>query len=351
MSSSPVIYQNVNSGGIMKVPFSFLFTALLCVYPGLTQNISAQETTLAHVPISAEAIKIAEYPLKFDPELGVSWTRLGEGKLYQTELSLVEIPPGGQIPPSRHLSEEIIYIVSGEGYTEMWVRPDEKPRRYEWSTGDALSPSLNAWHQHVNSSSDTPARYVSMRSTPLSRNLFHDEEFLTGSEYVFEERWQIGITQQAQYKGTGTMDLMAGHYIPDLPGRTLQAARGSFGITTRPNGDFAGNRIMQLLVREYQNDGLLPLDGHTHPWEVVYFVLEGEGATLLKKDNEPARIVNWEKGDMYIVEANEYHDNGGRIGADNQDNFPRIMQMRASGYFFGVGNVGEEDHSAIDISE
>ena len=54
---------------------------------------------------------------------------------------------------------------------------------------------------------------------------------------------------------------------------------------------------------------------------------------------------------MYIVEANEYHDNGGRIDANNQNNFPRIMQMRASGYFFDVGNVGEEDHSPIDISE
>ena len=108
---------------------------------------------------------------------------------------------------------------------------------------------------------------------------------------------------------------------------------------------------MQLLVREYRADGLLPLDGHTHPWEVVYFVLEGQGTTLLKRDNEPARLVNWEKGDMFIVEANEYHDNGARLDSVSSPQFSRIMQMRASGYFFGVGNVGEEDHSPIDLNE
>ena len=311
-----------------------------------------EEAIVARLPISDEAVKLSNYPLQFDPELGISSARLGEGKLYQTDLTLVEIPPAGQLPPDRHLAEEMIYIIAGEGYTTMWSRPGEKPQRYQWSAGDILSPSMNAWHQHFNSSSVTPVRYVSMTSTPLSKNLFHNADFLSSSEYVFEKRWQKGISQQPVYKGSDTMDMLAGHLITDLPGRTLQTRTdGSSGITIRPDGDMAGNHILQMLVREYKGVELLPIDGHTHPWEVVYFVLEGEGATLLKRGDERARIVNWEKGDMFIVEANEYHDNGARVGSDPDAPYPRIMQMRASGYFFGVGNVGKEDHSPINLNE
>jgi quercetin dioxygenase-like cupin family protein len=333
--------------GLFNVSPLLVF-ALLGTHP----NLLAQEVNLDKVPLSDETIRYAEYPVRPDPDLGVSSARLGEGSLYQTDLTLVEIPPGGQLPPGRHLAEEMIYIIAGEGYTTMWARPGEKPQRYDWSAGDLLSPSLNAWHQHFNTSPDTPARYVSMTSTPLSNNLYQNREFLLSSEFVFEKRWQQGITQKAEYKGPGTMDMKAGHHLPDLPGRKLQQrADGSSGITIRPDGDMAGNHILQMLVREYQADGLLPLDGHTHPWEVVYFVLEGEGSTLLKRGDEPARIVNWEKGDMFIVEANEYHDNGGRMGSDPGAAYPRIMQMRASGYFFGVGNVGEEDHTPIKLTD
>jgi quercetin dioxygenase-like cupin family protein len=333
----------------MKGPFNLSLFISCCALLGMPVHSIAQEFSLENVSISEEAIVLADHPVQFDPVANVSTARLGEGRLFQTRLVLVEIPPGGQIPPSRHLTEEIIYIIAGEGYTTMWVRPGEPLQRYDWTAGDVLSPSLNAWHQHFNTSPDTPVRYVTITSAPLTQNLFYDEEFLTSSNYVFEDRWQKGISMQPQYKEPDTMDFMAGHYIPDLPGRALQERRGSWGITTRPDGGFAGNRIMQLLVREYQINGLLPLDGHRHPWEVVYLVLEGQGSTLLKRGGEPARLVNWKKGELFIVEANEYHDNGARLDSESDSSFSRIMQMRAMGYFFGVGNVGEEDHTPIEL--
>ena len=337
----------------MKDLYKVFVVMVSCASLATAFKLNAQETILDEIQISDETIKMAEQPVQPDAELGVSMARLGKDRLFQTDLTIVEIPPGGQLPPSRHMAEEIIYIVSGEGYTTMWTHSEEEQQRYDWSAGDMLTPSLNAWHQHFNTSSDTPARYVSMTSTPLMNHHFFDQEFASSIEFVFEDRWQQGINQQPEYKGPDTMDMKVGHYLPDLPGRKLSVrSDGSSGITTRPqHGDLAGNRLMQMMVREYQAQGLLPLDGHTHPWEVVYMVLEGKGSTLLKRENEPARIVNWEKGDMFIVEANEYHDNGGRIGSDLGPPHPRIMQMRASGYFFGVGNVGREDHTPIKLTE
>jgi quercetin dioxygenase-like cupin family protein len=337
---------------MIKVLLNIFACAAACSVIGSPRHALAQEKDiLAGIPVSREIIKLATYPVNLDPELGVLTADLGAGKLHQSDLTLVEIPPGGRTPPDRHLAEEVIYIVSGEGYTSMWMRDGDKPQRYEWKAGDLLSPSLYAWHQHFNTSTDTPARYISMTSTPLTRNLFHNEEFVTASGFMFEDRWQIGVTRQPAYKRPDNIDMVAGHFLPDLPGRKLQGKEGSLGITIRTTGDMAGNRILQTLVREYQGDDpLLPLDGHTHPWEVAYLALEGEGTTLLKNGDKPARLVNWEKGDLYIVEANEYHDNGGRVGTVPKPPYPRLMQMRPSGYFFGLGeHVGVEDHTPIRI--
>jgi hypothetical protein len=47
------------------------------------------------------------------------------------------------------------------------------------------------------------------------------------------------------------------------------------------------------------------------------------------------RRVNWQEGDLFIVEANEYHDNRARPQTRT-----RYLQVKAAGYFRGVGNVG-----------
>jgi len=39
---------------------------------------------------------------------------------------LCEIPPGGQTNPQRYLFEEIVYVASGEGETDIWVPRGDK---------------------------------------------------------------------------------------------------------------------------------------------------------------------------------------------------------------------------------
>ena len=314
-----------------------------CALLGMASILTAQEVPLDEVPLSDETINLARHPVQPDPELGVSTARLGEGSLYQTDLTLVEIPPGGQLPPDRHLAEEMIYIVAGEGYTTMWTRPGEQPQRYDWSAGDLLSPSLNAWHQHFNSSADTPARYVSLTTAPLTNNLFHNPEFVSSSDLVFEERWQQGITQRPEYKtpdlskGRDNVDMWAGHLLPDLPDRKMNQRRENvLGINTRPAGDMAGNHILELSMREYHD---LQRHPSQYPRETIIYILAGEGTTILQRGDEPARRLNWEKGDLFFVEANEHFDNGARIGSVPNPPYPRILMLKPAGYFIGIGNI------------
>src|SRR5262245_48025555 len=89
------------------------------------------------------------HPVKFDARLGASTAVLSESKgLKQMSVTLVELPPGKQVAPRRELAEEMIYIVSGKGYSEIWNGKDGKKIRYDWKAGDLLSPSLNSFRQH-----------------------------------------------------------------------------------------------------------------------------------------------------------------------------------------------------------
>ena len=304
-------------------------------------------------PSMEETVDLRTHSVRYEPRLGVSTARLGEGRLHQMDATLVEIPPGGKQEPHRHLSEEVIYIVSGQGYTTMWKQQGEEPQRYEWKAGDYLSPSLNVWHQHVNTSSEQPARYVSMTSTPLTYNLFHNPEFLSSSGFVFEGRWEQGVSQEPVYTPKGGYEtpevvrMRAGHYLPDLPGRKMERrAEDVLGITILPEGDMAGNHVMEMEVRELQGGNRsvhVGYSGHRHPWETVYVMLKGEGYSILQKPGEKSRRVDWRAGDFLIVEANEFHDHRTNADSEGWSN----LQVKPSGYFHGVGNVGGTDNTPI----
>ena len=218
-----------------------------------------------------------------------------------------------------------------------------KKEQYNWKAGDLISPSLNTWHQHINTS-DSPARYVSFTTTPVSLNLYHNKQFINNSDFVFEDRWQYGISQKPEYTPEGGFEsstvvrMRVGHMLPNIVSRELkQRRKGAYGITILPEGDLAGNRLLEMEVREKIGGQFTDSEAHMHrhPWEVAYIVLDGAGYSNLQRTGESKRVLNWKKGDMYIIEANEYHDNRPR-----EDMTTRYLQVKVSGYFHEVGNVG-----------
>jgi quercetin dioxygenase-like cupin family protein len=306
--------------------------------------LGGEQLVLAqNVTPGSERIRLADYPVKQDNNYGAAIARIGAGRLHQLDATLVEIPPGGQLPPHRHLAEEIIYFVSGTGHTLMWNKQGGKKEQYNWKAGDLISPSLNSWHQHINTS-DSPARYVSFTTTPVSLNLYHNMQFINNSDFVFEDRWQYAIKQKPEYTPEGGFEsstvvrMRVGHMLPNIVSRELrQRRKGTYGITILPEGDLAGNRLLEMEVREKIGGQFTDSEAHMHrhPWEVAYIVLDGAGYTNLQRTGESKRVLNWQKGDMYIIEANEYHDNRPR-----EDMTTRYLQVKVSGYFHDVGNVG-----------
>lgn len=282
-----------------------------------------------------ETLRPKEMALKLDAALGVPAARIGVGKLHQVDVTVIEIPPGGKLAPHRHLAEEMIYIVSGKGYTEIWNSKSGKKQKYAWTEGDMLSPTLNAWHQHFNASNSTPARYISITTTPLTKNVFNNSAFLNANDFSFDDRWELSQREPQHYgnakTGPDTVRYVAGQLFPNLIHRDL-GDRGSkmLGITIDPEGDMAGNQLFEVEVRQFTNpDSTSP--EHRHFWEVVYYILSGNGYVTMQKKGEAERRMNWKEGDLFIVEANEYHNHRPiSIGA-------RFLQFKASGYFRRVG--------------
>jgi mannose-6-phosphate isomerase-like protein (cupin superfamily) len=72
-----------------------------------------------------------------------------------------EIPPGKSLTPTRHLFEEIIFVLDGRGSTTVWNDQGQRVT-FEWQPGTLIVPP-NMWlHQHFNTG-PTPARYLAFK--------------------------------------------------------------------------------------------------------------------------------------------------------------------------------------------
>lgn len=88
-----------------------------------------------------------------------------------TDLYIQEISPGGKSGKHRHMSEELIFVLQGEGYdlhwdptavmrdTVEWKWPEE-PQKFEWEEEDVIFIPTNTAHQHVNASDDEAVRLL-----------------------------------------------------------------------------------------------------------------------------------------------------------------------------------------------
>jgi len=81
------------------------------------------------------------------------------------------IAPGSASGKHRHMSEEIFLVLEGKGYDLHWdVNFDcadefiwdweQEPKRFDWEEGDFVYIPPFANHQHFNSDSEKPARFV-----------------------------------------------------------------------------------------------------------------------------------------------------------------------------------------------
>jgi quercetin dioxygenase-like cupin family protein len=110
-------------------------------------------------------------------------------KLNVLDVYLQELPPGGRSGQHRHWSEEYIYVLEGRGRDLHWDvaaevgdqyewRWDDEPSEHEWAEGDVVMIPPNTIHQHFNTDTAHPARFISATNRLYKRVGYPDLEQL-----------------------------------------------------------------------------------------------------------------------------------------------------------------------------
>lgn len=82
------------------------------------------------------------------------------------------VPPGSKSGRHRHLAEEILYVVEGQGYDlhqdcdveitdDYHWKPQDKIQKFEYEAGDVIYVPPNTIHQHFNGDPKRPLRLIS----------------------------------------------------------------------------------------------------------------------------------------------------------------------------------------------
>jgi len=142
---------------------------------------------------------------------------------------LVEITPGGQSEPERHMYEENVYILSGRGATRIWL-DGQSAESFEWTAGSFFSIPLNAWYQHFNVGAE-PARYVAVTDAPPVMRRARDDDFVFNNPFQFTSRYRPGGSQFAGGK-LYNRRVWETNFVPNAPDMALYGwkARGAGGI-------------------------------------------------------------------------------------------------------------------------
>ena len=278
------------------------------------------------------ATNVKNLPTRPDADSGMEVARIAED-LKQLEVFVGKLAPGRQSNPQRHLYEQMIYVIEGDGHTLIWENENAEPVRLDWEAGDLLSPPLNHRYQHHNDSSNQDAVLFNVTTKPLSEVLYGKNDFLSQVDYSFdsimEEYYPIEEPIPTGTVTTAYVEMKGGLLVKNIKSRELPYNRpGHWGISFLPNlgNSMAGNRLFELEIFEMEPPTDSPY--HRHPWEVIYFALDGSGGGIFHLPNQPPEYLEFKEGDVFFERSNKYHWHAPRNGSRY-----RIIQIKASNWF------------------
>lgn len=229
---------------------------------------------------------------------------------------ICEIPAAGRLLPQKHLYEEMIVVLDGEGQTDIWNEGGDKVT-CKWKAGTLFAVPLNAWHRHVNSG-EKPARYLAVTDAPPVIDLFHNDDFIANNPFVFRDRFN-GETDYFSSNGklileTEKEKMWISNYIPNVENFQLQdfeaRAKGGKSIRFELSGNTMASHISEFEVGVYKK-------AHRHAPGAHILILEGEGYTLLWHEGQPIKRFDWQRGSFIVPGRDQFHQhfNTGNIPA------------------------------------
>lgn len=275
--------------------------------------------------------EVVDLPGKSDPETGMKVARIAED-LKQLEVFVGKLDPNGKSKAQKHLYEKMIYVIEGRGHTLIWRDEKSDPVRLDWEAGDLFSTPVNFRHQHVNDSSSEEAALYHVTTKPLidivlgegfGQNVQYADDSIWEEYYPIKEPVPTGNVTEAY------VEMKGGFIVKNIDDMELPYNRpGHFGIAFLPfeGRNMAGNNLFELQIFDLEPPTESPYN--SHPWEVVYYVLKGNGAGLFHMEGEPPEYLTFEEGDVFFERSNKWHWHAPLKGSKY-----RIIQIKASAWF------------------
>jgi len=150
----------------------------------------SQEREIADSQLK-KTIKPSEMPWEDSPQGRIKHIvneKMGT-RMNAIDAYIQELPPGGRSGKHRHMAEEFLYILEGEGYDLHWDveaeikdeynwKISDHPDKWEWEESDCVYIPPATVHQHFNRSNEKPARFISARNRVYRHIGFKDLEQL-----------------------------------------------------------------------------------------------------------------------------------------------------------------------------
>ena len=157
-------------------------------YQSPYRRFQAQEGIPVHTGFAVNLYTVKMAPWKRQgPGVTGSYVNL-DGAAGLVDIMVWEMAVGAQTRPERHLFEEQMMVLSGEGETHIWQSDPAKKVVVPWRRGTVVSPPLNTWHQHFNKGKE-PARLAAATDLPTKLNAFGNPDFLFSDTYNFTDRY------------------------------------------------------------------------------------------------------------------------------------------------------------------
>jgi mannose-6-phosphate isomerase-like protein (cupin superfamily) len=249
------------------------------------------------------------------------WARFGvngafchlDGRCDFLTVFVIELPPGASSAPQKHLYEEVCYVLTGRGSTEIELARGET-RTIKWGPGSIFAVPMNARYRHRNSSS-APARFAAVNDLRYMLNLYRNQEFIFDTPNAFPER--VGEIHLA----ADTLTLQGAGAAPGGSSLSPTLALGSIGAD-----------IIELAPGTYGQASRQMQGSHL-------FGVAGEGYTLAWEEGAPDFVrTDWRHGLVYAPPGRAFHQhfNAGAAPARYLDlqlgsrSYPMFRSRRAA---------------------
>jgi mannose-6-phosphate isomerase-like protein (cupin superfamily) len=242
------------------------------------------------------------------------WSRMGvpsafvhlKGRGDFMSLFVIDLPPGKKSSPQRHLYEEVIYVLSGHGSTQLEI--DGKTHSFEWGPSSLFALPLNVPYQHFNASGTEKARLISANNLTAMMNQFYDTDFIFNNSFVFRSR----VRKEEYFRGDGEMcETQRGrfmwetNFIADVASFKLEAwdRRGAKSSNMRFSlaEGILHAHTSEMPVGTYKK-------GHRHGPDFHVLTLKGQGYSLFWREGDQDFIrIDWKPGVVFAPVDQIFH--------------------------------------------